>query len=725
MPIAIHSRLGPYEVIGALGAGGMGEVYRALDTRLDRHVAVKVLAEQLAQNPDVLARFLREAKAVAALSHPNILTIFDIGVNQGVSYAVMELLEGQTLGQALAAGMFDWRKAIDVALPVAQGLAAAHAKGIVHRDIKPDNIFITTAGLVKILDFGLARFDSSAPDTRDVTQAGTQPGLLLGTVAYMAPEQIRGRPADARSDIFAFGAVLYQMVTGSRPFAGESQADVMSAILRETPTALSQSGRHRPAELDRLALRCLEKEPARRFQSFEEIIVQLGTLGRSALAQSSLGGAAGIQDSPRSSVAVLPFKNMSSDLENEYFSDGLAEELINALTRVEGLSVASRTSAFAFKTRNEDVRRIGEQLGVRAVLEGSVRKSGNRLRISAQLVNVADGFQIWSETFNRELADVFAIQDEIANNIVKALRGILSDKERRAIGKGVPADIQAYDYYLRGRQFFHQFRRRGFEFARRMFERAIAIDPNYARAHAGLADCHSLLFMYWDTCQTNLEQASVASQRALELDPDLPEAHVARGLAVSLSKQHALAEEQFQKAIQLDPTMFEARYFYGRACLSQGRLLDAAKAFEQACQMRPDDYQSSSHLASIYHGLGRHADSQAASQRSIEIVQRHVELHPDDVRAVYLGAVCMCQIGDRGRAQEWAERALAMDPEEPVTLYNVACVFALQGSLERAMECLQNALKFGFAHREWIEHDADLNALHDLPQYKQLVESLK
>jgi TolB-like protein/Flp pilus assembly protein TadD len=686
-----------------------------------------VLPERLSRDPHALARFHREAKAVAALSHSNILAIYDIGADPGqggqggVTYAVMELLEGQSLGRLLNKRTPDWREAVEIGLSIAQGLSAAHAKGIVHRDVKPDNIFITRDGAVKVLDFGLARVLESSPEfSEHVTQTQTQPGVLLGTVAYMSPEQVRGRPADARSDVFAFGAVMYQMVTGSLPFKGKSQAELLANILHDPPGSLSQSGRHRPPELDRLILRCLEKDPALRLQSMSEVASMLAGLQRGAAAPDQAQPAA-----TAPSIAVLPFKNMSSDPENEYFSDGLAEELINALTRLEDLRVASRTSAFAFKGRNEDVRRIGEQLNVRAVLEGSVRKSGSRLRISAQLINVADGFHLWSEIFDRQLEDVFAIQDEIAGNIVKALRGILlTDRERRAIENAAPADFQAYDYYLRGRQFFHQFRRRGFEFARRMFERAIALDPNYARAHAGLADCHSFLFMYWDTCQTNLEQAGVASGRALELDPTLAEAHVARGLALSMRKQYAQAEQQFQSAIDLDPTLFEARYFYGRACLAQGRLLEAAKLFDEACELRPDDYQASSHLSSIYAGLGRKADSQAASQRCLDVVERHLELHPDDVRATYLGAVVQCQLGRSDRALEWADRALAMDPQEPVTLYNVACVYALQGRAEQAIDCLQNALKYGFAHREWIEHDADLSAIRTHPRFGQMLSSL-
>jgi serine/threonine protein kinase/tetratricopeptide (TPR) repeat protein len=734
MTLAMHTRLGPYQVQEPLGAGGMGEVYRARDTRLERDVAVKVLPEQLAQDASALARFYREVRAIAALSHPNILAIYDVGSEHGLTYAVMELLEGQTLGDRIRTGLLDWRAAAAIATAIADGLAAAHAKGIIHRDVKPDNVFLTNDGGVKVLDFGLARLEStgSAPPSSGPTLE-TQPGLLLGTVAYMAPEQVRGQPADARSDIFALGCVLYEMVTGRRPFSGQTTADTLAAILHEPAPGLSQSGRARPAELDRLIARCLEKEPARRFQTARDLAGALRGLGQAALTGSprQLDTSAPCE-TPRPqaapplapSVAVLPFRNMSPDPENEYFSDGLAEELINALTKVEGLRVASRTSAFAFKNKNEDVRRIGEQLNVRTVLEGSVRKAGNRLRISAQLVNVADGYHLWSETYNRELADVFAIQDEIAGNIVKALQVILGDRKKSVTERVPTTDVKAYEYYLRGRQFFHQFRRQGFEFAQQMFARAIAADPGYALAHAGVADCHSLLYTYWDPNPDNLKQADDASRQALELNPDLAEAHVARGLAVALKKEFAEAEREYEAALRLDPSLFAAHYFYGRACLAQGKLAEAARLFEQACRLRPDDYQAATHLIAIYTGLGRPADADAACRRAAETVQKHLELHPDDARAVYLGAVVWCRLGEPARGLEWAGRALAMDPEEPLTLYNVACVYALLGETDRALGCLENAVKRGFSHRAWIENDSDLESLRAQPRYQALLQAL-
>ncbi|HMF14401.1 MAG TPA: protein kinase, partial [Gemmataceae bacterium] len=623
MPLAAATRLGPYEITAQLGAGGMGEVYRARDTRLERDVAIKVLPERFAQDHTALARFQREARAIASLTHPNILAIYDIGNDQGTVYAVMELLEGQTLGKKLKSGVMDWRAALEIATAVAEGLAAAHAKGIVHRDIKPENVFLTSDGGLKVLDFGLARLESrvsspAMPERPDTITLETQPGLVMGTVAYMSPEQVRGQPADSRSDIFAFGCMLYEMVAGRRPFGGDTNADVMAAILHHEPAGLTDSTRDRHPELNDIIFRCLEKNAGQRYQSARDLVAALralcekagkGETGKQARADTGKQyETTATFAAPTASVAVLPFVNMSSDAENEYFSDGLAEELIAALTKVEGLHVASRTSAFAFKGKNENIRKIGEQLNVRTVLEGSVRKSGNRLRISAQLVHAADGRNIWSETYNRQLEDVFAIQDEIAQNIVKALRVILTEKDRRAMEQTAPtADVQAYDYYLRGRQFFHQFRRKGFHFALDMFARAIAIDPGYSRAWAGRADCYSFLYLQWEATPENLAQAETCSKKALELGPELAEAHVSRGFALSLQKRHAEAFGEFEAAIGLAPTLYEAHYFYGRACLAAGKLAEAAGRFEEACRLRPDEYQAASHLTSIYAGLDRKA----------------------------------------------------------------------------------------------------------------------
>jgi non-specific serine/threonine protein kinase len=735
MTLAASTRLGPYEIVAHLGSGGMGEVYRARDNRLDRDVAIKVLPEQFAQDPQALARFQREVKAIGNLSHPNIVAIYDVGTENGRPYAVMELLEGETLGRRLRQKPCSWREAVEFAAIIADGLAAAHAKGIVHRDIKPENVFLTTAGGLKILDFGLARRDRPTGSGSTTSSLETSPGMLLGTVLYMSPEQVRGLPADMRSDIFALGCVLYEMLTGRCPFVADTGADTMAAILHQPPPPPSASGRPHPAEVDRIVLRCLEKSADRRFQSAQELAAALRAVLQAIpadatpvqLQETAVFGATPMPKSAETgpSVAVLPFRNLSSDPENEYFSDGLAEELINVLSKVEKLHVASRTSAFAFKNKSEDVRKIGDQLNVRTVLEGSVRKSGNRLRISAQLVNVADGFQLWSETYNREMKDVFEIQDEIAQSIAKALRVLLGDKAKEAMEKKVCSDVRAYDLYLRGLQYMHQLRRTGYEVALQLFGQALEIDPGYARAQAGVSLCYAQLYHFGGLQPAHLEKADQASRKALELDPNSAEAHVARGLTLSTQRRIEESHQEFEAALRLDPKLFEAYYFYGRALNTQGKLDQAAAIFERACQVRPDDYQSPSHLGHIYASLGRSEEAHAATLRALNNVEKHVAQHPDDVRATYLGAILLSRLHKSEQALEWAERALQLGPNESASLYAVACVYALNGAIDRALDCLEQAVKCGFANKRWVENDGDLMALRGQPRFQALVASMK
>jgi len=416
---------------------------------------------------------------------------------------------------------------------------------------------------------------------------------------------------------------------------------------------------------------------------------------------------------------------MSADPENEYFTDGMAEEIINALTKIQSLRVASRTSAFAFKGKNEDIGDIGRKLKVSTVLEGSVRKMGNRLRITAQLVNVADGYHLWSERYDREMEDVFAIQDDISQAIVKALRVILSEGEKKQIEKARTAvNVEAYDFYLRGRQYFHQLRRKSLEYARQMFNRAIEIDPEYARAYAGVADSCSMLYMYFDAREFNIRQADIASQKALELEPELAEAHLARGIAVALSKRFDEAEREFETAMRLDPKLFEAPYFFGRTRTAQGRFADAVKLFERASTLRPEDFQATAFLAQSYASMGMTGEAEEAIRRAIRQVQQRLDLNPDDARACNLGSGLHSKLGHTEKALEYAERSLAIDPEDPMLLYNVACTYSCLGKIDDALSCLERAVDKGFGHKEWIDHDSDLDALRESPRFKAISQAM-
>jgi serine/threonine protein kinase/Flp pilus assembly protein TadD len=713
----IERTLAHYKIVEKLGEGGMGQVFVAEDSRLGRRVALKVLSEEMAQDPDRLQRFEREARAVAALNHPNIVTIYSVEEADGQHFITMELVEGKTLAEELLKGPLRLERFYDMAHSLTDALNAAHSQGIVHRDLKPANVMVGPKGRVKILDFGLAKLrgadaDGISPDIATATL--TQEGLILGTVPYMSPEQLQGKPADHRSDVFSLGIMLYEMATGRRPFQGETSVDLISAILRDTPRPVTEVKVDLPHDLGRIIRRCLEKDAGRRYQSVQDIRTEFEDL---------VSDKTQVSEGPPS-LAVLSFTDMSPERDQEYFCDGIAEELINSLIRAGGLRVASRTATFALKNKELSIREMGDELNVAHLLEGSVRKAGNRLRINAQLVNVQDGYQPWAETFDREMEDVFAIQDEIARSISRALKGVLTETDEKVAPKAPTENVKAYEFYLRGRQLFHDLSRTSLDRSRRLFMRAVELDPSYANAWAGIADSSSLIYMYWDATEAQLEQAGEASRKALELDPDAAESHMARGLAVSLSRRYDEAAKEFETAIKLNPELFEAHYFFARTCVAQGKLEQAAELFERACQLRPEDYAAPNILASSYRGLGRKNECESAYRRSLEAAEGHLEIFPNEPRALYMGAMALSALGETDRAMDWAARALAADPEEPIVLYNVACTYCHLGEYDKAIDCLDDAITFGMGQKEWFEHDSDLDPLRDNPRFQELLARL-
>ena len=424
------------------------------------------------------------------------------------------------------------------------------------------------------------------------------------------------------------------------------------------------------------------------------------------------------------SIAVLPFVNMSGDEENEYFSDGVAEEILNLLTRLPQLRVSSRSSSFAYKGEQINVKKVAEDLGVSTLLEGSVRRAGDRVRITAQLIDTATDSHLWSETYDRELKDVFAIQDDIAQSIVKALEVTLTPRDRRALQYVATSDAKAYDFYLRGRKYFYAMNKRAFHHAVKMYRQAIAEDPSYALAYAGIADAHSFLYQYGDSTPANAGKAQEASQRAVELDPDSAEAHASRGVALSIGKRYDEAEEEFQTAIRLNPNLFEAHYFYARDCVAQGRFEKAAELFAAASAVNPTDYQSPSFQGMALKELGRSEEAAAAYFRSYVAAEKHLELHPDDARAMYLGSAALVEIGEFEKARTWADRALDTDRDEPAVLYNVACCYSLMGEVDKAIALLSEAIDNGFGYRAWLENDNTLEKLRSDPRYQALLDRL-
>jgi serine/threonine protein kinase/tetratricopeptide (TPR) repeat protein len=704
-----------YRIHAKLGEGGMGAVYRAQDLSLGREVALKFLPADMAVDPQARKRLLREAQAASRLNHPNIATIYEVNEWEDAPFISMEFVTGQTLKQILPRGGLAPAQFLGIARQIAEGLQEAHRKGVYHRDIKPSNIMLDSRSQVKILDFGLAAMawhERAAGETEETfsTRTLTQ-NSTGGTVPYMSPEQLRGEPADARSDIFSFGVLLYECLSGYLPFRGETSIDVLHAILREPHKPLPELLPDISPEWEHLVNRCLVKSAGQRCASMDEALEALRGVAAPALR-------------PEKSLAVLYFANLSRDKEDEYFRDGMTEDIITEIAKIKELQIFPRSAVLPFRDNPLTVAQISQRLGVAYILDGSIRRAGNRLRITTQLAETRTGHSVWAERYDRQLEDVFAIQDEIAQNIARALRIMLTEKEKREIEKVPTREVQAYDYYLRGRQFFYQMRRKGFEFARQMFAGAIAIDPGYARAYAGVADCCSLLYMWFEPSKDNLREAVAASHRAVELDPESAEGHASRGLAESLGKNYEGAEEEFETSIRLNPQLFEAYYSYGRAKLAQGQYEKAADLFAKASRANPDDYEAHAMRAGCFRALGREEDAHQERRDSLRKAERHLQLHPDDVRAVYLGANALCELGERTRALEWASHALSMDPEEAFVLYNVSCAYAVLGETDKSIDCLEKALGQGFGHKESIENDPDFASLRSNPRFQALMQRL-
>jgi serine/threonine protein kinase/Tfp pilus assembly protein PilF len=731
-----------YKILEVIGEGGMGVVYRAQDTRLDRPVALKFLPPDLTRNAEARERFIHEAKAASALQHHNICTIHDIDeTSDGHLFIVMDCYEGKTLSKMIERGALPIERALDLAIQIAEGLQKAHEQGIVHRDIKTGNIVVTNGGIAKILDFGLAKLSRQTVLTKT--------GSVVGTVAYMSPEQAQGRNVDHRTDIWSLGVVLYEMLAGERPFRSEYEQGLIYQILMEEPKPITNVRCDVPHALASIVAKSIRKDPTERYQHLAEMLMELRALSEQIKTDAS--SRLMPREKPQPSVAVLPFANLSADPDNEYFSDGMSDELINALTKLNSLRVVARTSSFAFKGKNEDILEIGRKLRVDHVLEGSVRKAGNRLRITAQLIKVSDGYHIWSERFDRMMDDIFAIQDEISIAIVDKLKVSLLPEDKGALAKRSTENLEAYNLFLRGRYSLNKHTRESIYDAIDKFQAAIALSPTYAQAYAELASAYYLLgFMYLAPSKETHPRTMEFALKAIELDPTVADAHVILAVHKDGAWEWKAAESAFRKAIELNPNSATARVHYAFHLLAVGRLDESLEEMRMAYSLDP--LRDPLMLGLVLLRSGKLGEAQEQFRRSFELESGRAQSlwmsgHVDILEGRYEKGLSTLRdavslsgnnpvvlaafgwgnaiAGKRAEAMKVLEELHERSSREPVRPYFSAKIYSALGEHELAFEWLDKAYREHDSSLASVMTDESLAGLHQDPRFDELLKKMK
>jgi TolB-like protein/Tfp pilus assembly protein PilF len=773
----------------------MGEVYRARDARLGREVAIKVLPAEFSADVDRLRRFEQEARAASALNHPNILTVHDIGTQDGAPFVVSELLEGETLRERLSLGALASRKAVDYAVQVARGLSAAHEKGIAHRDLKPENLFVTKDGRVKILDFGLAKLTRPEPASGPGTQAptvthGTEPGVVMGTAGYMSPEQVRGEAADQRSDIFSLGAVLYEMLTGNRAFRGGSAVETLNAILKDDPAELSQAGREVSPALERIIRRCLEKSREERFQSARDLAFALGEATSAAasspataevvrpktmpvsrlvvvaigvvalLAALVAGNVAGIRKrilggaAPGRirSLAVLPLENLSRDPDQEYFADGMTEALITDLAQIRSLRVISRTSVMGYRATKKPLPQIARELNVDAVLEGSVQRSGGRVRITAQLIEAPTDRHVWAKSYERDLRDVLSLQSEVARAVASEIRAAVTPAEQTRLANARPVDPEIHELDLRGTYVLNNAAsEKDLRKAIGLFQQALAKDPADAPAYVGLAFGYASLTDFYLPPRETMPRAKAAAVRALELDDTLADAHTALGwVHTAYDWEWSSAEMEFRRALELNPSSAYAHDGYANYLTVVGRSEEAVAELRRARELDPLSVSIHSDALNAYSNLKRYAEAIerariileldpnngfAHAQLALVYVQmgRRSEAVSEAEKAIQnsdsplnhaTAGTALAAVGETGRARRLLGQLMEVSKKRYVCPYEIGLIYVGLGDKDEAFRWLEKGYQDRSICMQYAKQDPRMTPLHGDPRYEDLLRRL-